>query len=107
PLSPRLLPPGRGDEVGAAALELPGEGDGGGPDPVAAPATFDAQVDVDAAVPGRLGPAGEAELRKDFARQEGRLPHHLEGDARRRVEVDAQLVGVVLIVRWRGPHVEA
>src|SRR5207244_7688001 len=44
PLSPLLLPPGRSDEVGAAALELPGEGDGGGPDPVAAPATSDAQA---------------------------------------------------------------
>ena len=54
-LAPLLLPPGRGDEVGSAALELAGHGHCGRPHLVGVPPRLQAGVDVDAPVAGGLG----------------------------------------------------
>ena len=102
-----LLPPGRGDQLGAAPLELARGGDRRRPHLVRVPARLEPDVDVQAAVPGRLRVADHPELVEQAAELAGRGPHVVEVDARLRVEVEAQLVrdiGAVVKVR---PDVEA
>ena len=92
-----LPPPGRGDLRGPP-LDLPGHRHRRGPDLVERPARLDPGVDVHAAGPGRLGPAGQPEVGQ-----------HLAGDQRdvedlrplhpgHRVQVDPQLVRVVDVI---------
>jgi hypothetical protein len=61
---------------------------------------------VDAAVAGGLGHGGDAQLVEQGAHLTRSLLHHGECDPGRRVEVDAQLVGVLGIGGLRGPHME-
>ena len=65
---------------------------------VEAPAPLDAHVDVHAARAGGLGPAGEADLGEHGAHDLRDRTHLRPPDARHRVEVDAQLVGMVEVI---------
>ena len=107
PLAPLLLPPGVGDEVGAAAGQLPGQGHGRGPHLVGVPAGQQPDVDVQAAAAGGLGEAPQPELVEGGPHLAGRLPDLVEDDAGLGVEVDAQLVGVIGVRGPAGPDVEA
>ena len=98
-LAALLLPPRRGDEVGQPPLELAGDADDAVPHVEELVGRRDPGVDVHAAVAGRLGARGEPDLGHHLAQREGRLDRVLEGAARLRVEVDAQLVGVVGVGR--------
>ena len=62
PLAALLLPPFGGDQVGMPAFEFAGQGHGAGPDLEAVPARLEPDVDVDAAVPGRLRVPDHAQL---------------------------------------------
>ena len=106
--APLLLPPGGGDQVGPAPLQLPRERHRRGPDgdtsPTAARAArrrgcrFGRWSSGSPVMPSSSSSA---------PRLGGGLAHHREGDAGRRVEVDAQLVGVVGVGGVVRPHVEA
>ena len=54
----------------------------------------------------RLDEGGHPDVVEQLADAGGGLPHHLEGRARLRVEVDPQLVGMVLVGRAHRPRVE-
>ena len=77
-----LLPPGRGDQLGAAALELAGGRDRRAPHVVGVPARLEPDVDVQPAVPGRLRVADDPELVEEPAHLGRRRAHLLEADAR-------------------------
>ena len=89
PRAPLLLPPCRGHQIRAAALELAGQGDRRAPDRVAVPAGLEPEIHVDATVAGGLRPRGEPELGEKIPYEERSLPDHRERDAGRRVEVNA------------------
>src|SRR5438874_13433584 len=57
-----LLPPGSGEQLGPAALELARGGDRRSPHLVGVPTRLEPDVDVQAAVPGRLRVADDPEL---------------------------------------------
>ena len=61
---------------------------------------------MDAAVAGRLGQARDAELVEERADLAGSLLHHRERDAGARIEVDAELVGMLGVGCLRRPDVE-
>jgi hypothetical protein len=107
PLPALLLPPGGGEDVGAAALELARRGHRGEANGVGVPARLQADVDVESAVAGRLGKADDAELVQERLELRGRHAGLGEARARLRVEVQAQLVGVVGVVGAVRPDVEA
>ena len=93
-----LLPPlARGERRGAL-LDVARERQRGAPDLGVRPASLDADVDVDAARAGGLGPADEADGVERLARDERDLADLVPLDAGDRVEVHAQLVGVVEVV---------
>ena len=105
-LAALLLPPLGGHLARQAALELAAEGDRGVADVGERPARLDPDVDVDAAAARGLGEAGVAELASS-SRAVGGDPHGVgEVGARLRVEVEAQLVGMVDVVAADGPRVE-
>src|SRR6185312_15241216 len=58
PLPALLLPPRRGEDVRAPALELAGRGDRGRANGVRVPARLEPDVDVEPAIAGRLGKPG-------------------------------------------------
>jgi len=66
---------------------------------------LDAHVDVDAARAAGLGEAEHPVLAQHVARAERDLAHLAPRHARRRVEVDAQLVGVVEVAAAHRPGV--
>ena len=101
-----LLPPRRGDAVGVAALELAGERHRRGPHLVAVPAGLERDVEVQATRARRLDVRLEAELLEQVVGEHRALLELLEVDARRRVEVDAQLVGHLEVGEPVRPHVE-
>jgi hypothetical protein len=107
PLPALLLPPRGRDDVGAAALELARSGHGGEANGVGVPARGQPDVDVQPAVARRLGEADDAELVQQRLELHGRRARLGEARAGLRVEVQAQLVGVVGIVGAVGPDVEA
>ena len=74
---------------------------------VGVPARLQADVDVQPAVAGRLGEAGDAQLVEQRLELRGRRARLGEAGARLRVEVEAQLVGVLGVVGAVGPDVEA
>ena len=88
-LAALLLPPRRGDEVGPAALELARGRDRRGANLVGVPARLEPDVDVEAAVAGRLRVADQAELVEQAAQLDRRSAHLVEPDAGLRVEVEA------------------
>src|ERR671933_2975068 len=61
---------------------------------------------MDAAVPGRLRPADEADLLEHLPDDARDLLRVSEGGARLRVDVDAELVGVLDVAAPRRPRVE-
>ena len=91
----------------AAALELARDGHGGRADLVGVPARLQADVDVQAAVAGRLREAGDAELVEQRLELPGGRARLGEARARLGVEVEAQLVGVLGVVGAVRPDVEA
>ncbi len=107
PLAPLLLPPRRRDQVGAAAFELPGHRHRCGADLVGRPLRNEADVHMYAPIAGGLRQTHHAELVEQAVDLVGRFPHHREGDAGRRIEVDPQLVGVIKIGRLVGPDMES
>ena len=102
-----LLPPVGGDQVGEAALQLAGQGDGGGAHLHRVPARLEPEVHVQAVVARRLRVAAQAELVEHVAAEQGDGAHLVEADAGRGVEVDAQLVGVGGVGGEVGPQVQA
>lgn len=62
---------------------------------------------MQATVPGGLRPRGDPALVEQPLGLVGRFLHHRERHAGRRVEVDAQLVGVIRVGGEVRPHVEA
>ena len=106
PLPALLLPPARRHLVGEAPLQRTGEGDGGVADVDERPARLEPDVDMEATAARGLGKAGVAEL--------GQQRSGLAGHGRRvgevcpglRVEVQAQLVGVVGVLAADGPGME-
>ena len=100
-----LLPPRRGDAV-VALLELAAERDRRVAYVRELPARLDPHVDVDAAVAGRLGEAGHPQVAQQLTSDAGHAYDVGEGRAGLRVEVDAQLVGVVDVVAPDRPGVE-
>ena len=105
PLAALLLPPGRRHPV-VTPLELATEADRRVPQFPEGPARLDAHVDVDAAVAARLRVAPHAEVLEELARDSGDALRVGEARARLRVEVDAQLVGVVDVRSAHRPRVE-
>jgi hypothetical protein len=101
-----LLPPGRGEELRPAALELARDGDRRGPNLVRVPARLQPDVDMEAPVPGRLRVAGDPQLVEQAAKLGGRGAHAVEVDARLRIEVEPQLVRHVRLVVKVRPDVE-
>ena len=93
-----LLPPCARREARRAALDVAGQRQRRTPDLVEGPATRDPHEDVDAARARRLRPAGQAEIRERLADDGGDLPDLRPLDARNRIEVDAQLVGMVEVL---------
>ena len=92
--------------VGQAPLELAPERDRRVADVGERPAWLDPDVDVDAAAARGLREAGVAELVQQLARLAGD-PHGVgEVGARLRVEVDAQLVGMVDVLAANRPRME-
>ncbi len=105
-LAPLLLPPPRGDPTRHPALELTADGDGGMPDLGEGPPRLDPHVDVDATTAGGLRIPDPAELVEHPAQLQGDGHRVVEVRPRLRVEVDAQLVGVLDIAGSHRPGVE-
>ena len=83
------------------SLELPGQGDGPRPHLEAVPARLEPGVDVEAPVAGGLRIGGDAQFVQQGAGAGRRLPDVVEGRTGLRVEVDAELVGVIRVARRR------
>ncbi len=92
-----FLPPFGAGEGGGAALDGAGECEGGAADFGEAPARVNADVDMHAAGAAGLGPAAEPEFFEEGFYFEGNAPDVGPLDARSRVEVDAEFIGVVEI----------
>ena len=90
-----LLPPLRRRERRHAALDLARQRERRASHLREAPARLDPHVDVHAARAAGLGPAPEPELLEQRLHLERDAAHVVPHDARRRVEVDAQLVRMV------------
>ena len=93
-----FLPPLAGRQAGRAPLDLAREGERGAAHLVEAPAALDPHVDVDAARAGRLRPADQAEVVERGADHRRDVADLRPLDARHRIEIDAQLVGMIEIV---------
>src|SRR5919204_1318091 len=87
-----LLPPRCGEQLGTAPLELARDCDGCRTHFVGVPARLEPDVNVEAAVPGRLWIADDPELVEQAAELRRRGPHVVEVHARLRVEVETELV---------------
>ena len=68
------------------------------------PPRLQAGVDVDAAIAGGLRVCGDPELLEQEMRASGGLADGVETDPGLRVEVDAQLVGVLRLIDPEGPR---
>jgi hypothetical protein len=101
-----LLPPLCRRQVGGAALDLPGHRERSAAHLEEIPARLDPDVYVDPLRTGGLRIALEAVLGEHVADDERRAPHGVPLDAGRRVEVDAELVGMVEIGTSGRPGVE-
>src|SRR5205823_2442863 len=86
---PVLAPPGGGDQVRGAPLDLAGEGERGPSHLGEAPSGLDPDVDVQASPARGLGPSGRAELAENLARDPGYPAHRGELAGRPGVQVDA------------------
>ena len=92
---PLLLPPLRGRERRRAPLDLARERERRAPDLAERPARLDAHVHVHPARAARLRPAAQAELFEQRLHLERDAAHVVPRHAGGRVEIDAQLVGVL------------
>ena len=93
-----LLPPLARRERRRAPLDLARERQRGAAHLVERPAPLDAHVDVHAARAGRLRPADEPEVVERRAHDARDLADLRPLDAGHRIEIDAQLVGMIEIV---------
>ena len=107
PFASLFLPPCRRHQIGVAPLELAGGGDGRPPDVVGIPPRLEPDVDVHAAVAGRLRVADDPELVEEGPHLGRRCPDVREVVAGLRVEVETELVGVFRVVGEVRPDVEA
>ncbi len=101
-----LLPPLAGREVGRTALHLAGQRERGATHLEEVPARLHTDVDVDALGAGRLGIAAQPVLAEHVVHHHRRTAHRVPRDARRGIEIDPQLVGMVEVAASRGPRVE-
>ena len=106
--NPLLLPPFGGDQTLHPPLQLPGKGEDGPPGLKEVPDRLDPHIHVYSAAPRCLGPADQAQFVEQILGTSHCLSHSVEGDPRRRVEVKAELIGVVdvLCPHWPGVEVE-
>ena len=105
-LAPLLLPPRGRDELGRAPLDLARERERAAAHDRELPLRLDPAGDVDAAVARRLRPAGVADLGERLAHDRGDRLRVGEVGPGLRVDVDAQLVGMLGVGAPRGPGVE-
>jgi hypothetical protein len=101
-----LLPPLAGRDRRRASFDVAGDREGRAPDLGVGPAGLDPDVDVDASGPGGLRPADEADRVERLLGDQCHLADLGPLDARHRVEVDPQLVGMVEVVGPDGMRVE-
>ena len=101
-----LLPPLGGRDRGRTPLDVARERERRPPNLAVGPAALDAHVDVDAPRPRRLRPADQPHRVEGLVDDAGHVAHLRPGHARHRVEVDAQLVGVLHVVGAHGVRVE-
>ncbi len=101
-----LLPPLGGGQVGGAALHLARHRQRRPAHLEEVPLRLDPHVDVDPLRARGLGVAAQPVLGQHVAHHHRRPPHRVPGDPRRRIEVDAQLVGMVEVAAARRPRVE-
>ena len=94
-----LLPPLAGRQVRLAPLDLASERHGGTPDLGEGPPPLDPAVDVEAAGPRCLRPADEADIFEDLPGRKGDLADLLPPHTGHRVQVHAQLVRMIEIIR--------
>src|ERR1019366_4723424 len=94
-LAALLLPPVRRDEIGPAPFELAGEGDCTGTDLVGIPAGLESGVHVQPTIAARLRVTGDPDVLEKVPHGGGGLSDLLEGNTGLRIEIDAQLVGVL------------
>ena len=94
---PFLFPPLGGGQLRCPALHLAGQGHGRPADLGEVPAALDPGVDVEAAGPGRLGPAGQPEVVQHRPGDQRHLEDLRPVHARHRVQVDPELVGVLQV----------
>ena len=93
-----LLPPFRGGEVGRATLHVPGQRERRAAHLRERPARLDPDVDVDPARARCLRPADQPDRLERLARDQRHLADLRPLHARDRVQVDAQLVGMVEVL---------
>ena len=93
-----LLPPLAGGDGRRAPLHVARQGQRRAADLGERPARLDAHVDVDAARAGRLGPADQADASSASLATSATSRTCVPGHARHRIEVDAQLVGMVEVL---------
>ena len=105
-LAALLLPPRRRHLLRQPPLDLARERERGAPHDRELPVRLDPAEDVDAAVPRGLRPARVADLGEHLADERGDALSVLEGRSRLRVDVDAQLVGMLGVAPSRRPRVE-
>ena len=103
---PLLLPPPARGQLGRPVLHLARHRLGGQPHVAVGPVRLDPGVDVEAARAGGLRPRGEPVVLQHLLGHQGDLDDLPPVDAGHRVEVDAQLVGVVEVLGQHRMRVE-
>src|SRR5690606_35472333 len=97
-----FLPPCARRELWRPALDVACECQRGPTHLVERPTRLDAHVDVEAALAGRLRPAPKPELVERLPDDASDLPYLRPPDARRRIEIDAQLVRMLEVLGTHG-----
>src|SRR5580658_2726978 len=107
PRAALLLPPGRRDQVRTPPLKLTRDRDRAQADLVGVPPRRQAHIDMQSPVACCLRIANDAYLSQQRFQFASRLLDVREVDARRRVKVYPQLIGVLRIISQVRPDVEA
>jgi hypothetical protein len=93
-----LLPPLAAGDVRCPPLDLARERDRGAPHFGELPPALDAAVDVQASRTGSLGPTDESEILQGLFRDQRHVPHLWPRHTSHRIEINAQLVGMLEVV---------
>ena len=96
---PFFFPPFARRQIGRASLDFACQRQRGTPYFSERPAALDAHVHVHTSRPGRLGPADQSDVVQRCAHDTGDLPYLRPLHAWDRIEIDAQLVWMIEVVR--------